>query len=355
MASGDGRPPRSLRQTQNNNSTFTPDGTRGVRATRFMKIWLIVTAKVLATAALLYWLLAGTDFQDLKRSMSLTSVWPIAAAVTLHMLGFVLGAFRWWLVARDAGINQPFSALFPSYYLGVFLNNFLPTGIGGDVVRIAHLKHRKISLRRLVASSVGDRIIGLTVVLCTGVTALSFFPGVALTRSTRALLMLAVLGGIGLFWLATRPAVGAYLDHLLNRFSSTRWRKAGLQTLQLLHRIPQRTSLVLAAAALSLVVQSCIISAYYILALSIDIGQPLLLYFFVIPVVFLAATLPISIGGLGVREGVFVTLLVATGVDKAAALSLSLLYLVVLWLSSLPGALVLIGIPKRRSIGPHTT
>ncbi|KPK53730.1 MAG: hypothetical protein AMS22_07020 [Thiotrichales bacterium SG8_50] len=322
---------------------------------RSMKLWLIVTAKILATGALLYWLLAGTDFQNLERSISSTNAGAITAAVALHVLGFVLGGFRWWLVARDAGIDRPFGALFPSYYLGVFLNNFLPTGIGGDVVRIAHLKHRQVSLRKLVASSVGDRIIGLAVVLCTGVTALSFFPGIALTRSTRVLLITAVLVGICLFWLATRPTVGAYLDHLVVRFKSTKWRKAGLQTLQLLHRIPQRTGLVLAAAALSLIVQSCIISAYYILAISIDIWQPLLLYFFVIPVVFLAATLPISIGGLGVREGVFVTLLVAAGVDKAAALSLSLLYLAVLWLSSLPGALVLLGLAKHPppALTPH--
>jgi hypothetical protein len=68
-----------------------------------------------------------------------------------------------------------------------------------------------------------------------------------------------------------------------------------------------------------------------------------------IPAVFLAASLPVSIGGLGVREGTLVGMLVTAGADLKTAINLSLAYLLVLWISSVPGALVILSSRIRKN------
>ena len=69
---------------------------------------------------------------------------------------------------------------------------------------------------------------------------------------------------------------------------------------------------------------------------------PITVYFAAVPLAFVAASVPISLGGLGVREGVLAGLMMAAGVDKHGAVALAVLFLAVLWVSVLPGLLLFV-------------
>ena len=99
---------------------------------------------------------------------------------------------------------------------------------------------------------------------------------------------------------------------------------------------------ILIAFVISAVGQSLIVLVYYIIGSILTIDLPISAYFIAIPAVFLASSLPISIGGLGVREGTLVAIMITFGVNPQIAINLSLIYLIVLWLSSLPGSLVML-------------
>ncbi len=88
--------------------------------------------------------------------------------------------------------------------------------------------------------------------------------------------------------------------------------------------------------------QSAVIAAYYILGKTVGITLSLFAYFGIIPIVFLAGALPVSVGGIGVRESALVGLLVAIGINTQLAIALSLLFLFVLLVSSLPGGVVML-------------
>lgn len=87
--------------------------------------------------------------------------------------------------------------------------------------------------------------------------------------------------------------------------------------------------------------QALAIWIYYYLGTNIGIELSPATYYVIIPIVFLVTNIPLSIGGLGIREGALVALLVSVNINSQLAITLSLLYLFVLWLSSAPGVAVM--------------
>ncbi len=308
---------------------------------------LMMALKLAITAGLLYYLLSGVDLSRLQEIVMTVSPATFAAAIMLHIISYGVGGLRWWLLANNAGLALPFRAVLPSYYLGIFFNNFLPTGVGGDIVRILHLRRPQVSLRLLIASTVSDRLIGLIVVFATGLFAFTALEHVQFDDSTRVILFSLALAAIVSTWLFATDWFETLIARLTHRYRHTRVLKSILEIVTTLHDMKKRRGLIVGAIGLSLLIQSLIILCYYFLALGIGLDQPLLLFFAIIPVVIIATNLPISIGGLGVREGALVSLLVLSGTPPDAALGLSLVYLAVFWCASLPGLVVMM-LPSTR-------
>jgi glycosyltransferase 2 family protein len=303
---------------------------------------LTVGAKAAITAVLLYLVFSSVDLARLPDAIAGVRPETFVFTVLLHVAAYLLGALRWWLLARQAGVPLSFTAVIPSYYLGIFSNNFLPTGVGGDLVRILHLQRMNVGMRPLIAATISDRLIGLAAVLATALAATSLGGDLNLGQSTRATILGTAIVAAASIWVFATDGFGAFADRLARRFQHTRIRRTILETVQSLHRLRDHKALVGLALGLSVVVQSLITISYYLLARDIGLDQPPWLFFAVIPVVFLVAALPISLGGLGVREGTFVMLMTAAGADRHLAVSVSVAYLAAFWSSTLPGVLGLL-------------
>jgi uncharacterized protein (TIRG00374 family) len=309
---------------------------------KFAKNGFLIIIKLLITAGFIYWLYTNADRETIKRSLALIAPMQLLGATFLNIGVFWLGAYRWWLLLRRAGAATSFQQIAPSYYLGVFFNNLLPTSMGGDVVRTVHLKMRGLSTRVLVGSAMIDRIIGLSTVVVMGTVSIMFSPDIRLSVGNRALLLLLVVAAFSFLWLALTPTFLKLIEKLVLRYHHTRIRKALLDVIVLCYSYKSAKNIIFLAFGITLVMQSLVIMIYYYLGTAVGIQLPLITYFAIIPVVFLAASIPVSIGGLGIREGVLVGLLLSANIDIQHAIALSLLYLLVLWLSSLPGAIVLL-------------
>ena len=145
------------------------------------------------------------------------------------------------------------------------------------------------------------------------------------------------------------PAIGRWLDEVSQRHHSGRIGRFLVETALLVHQYRCHGPLLFNALVMTVVLQSLVISAYIMLALGTGLDLPVITFFALIPIVVLASNLPISLGGLGVREGVLVALLVVVGVDEQQAISLSLLYLFINWIATLPGGYVAFNLRRRRS------
>lgn len=307
--------------------------------------------KAVFTSGLIYLLLTRFDAQQASNLLSHTHISALLVAIALHALVFLCGNLRWWLLLRHIQPACSFGETAPAYYLGLFCNNFLPTGFGGDVVRVTYLSARNHEVNKLISSTLVDRVLGLLVLLLTGLLAIPMQNTFSEAERQAFLLLtsVALAAMVILFsgWMLAYPVLAKrfYQNSLSGK--SIFFRKAHTAMTQLLDliRLYQRAPwLLLSGVAFSLLIQVLVILVYAILGDSLGIELSLASYFLMIPLVMLATNIPVSLGGLGLREGALVAMLVGMGADYQQGVLLSLLYLLVLWLTTLPGGLVLLKI-----------
>lgn len=311
---------------------------------------LLWIAKAVVTLGIGYWLASSVDLGMVGLILAQAKFAYLLFSCAILTVVILIGCVRWRMLIGHLGLVIPMRLALPSYYLGMFFNNFLPTGVGGDLARTVHLKLHGHGIKPLISSALADRTIGLAVMLMLGGISLVLSPELRLDPDRKlylaGLIALGLAGGAVLFWFSNRLP----LESLSRRYQHTRLRRGLIEIVHLL--TTYRTALrgVLAAVLLSVVMQSLAIVTYYLLARSVGIELSLITFFAFVSMVQVAASLPISLGGLGVREGVLVALLAGVGVDVQLGVALSLLFLLTLWLCSLPGAAVLVFARARRPV-----
>lgn len=321
-------------------------------ASKRYRRYLLLAAKAAVTGVLLAWLFSRTDTDQLGESLARAHPGYLVLALCTHFAGFLIGGMRWWLILRRLAPTTLLRSVLPSYFLGLFFNNFLPSSMGGDAVRVLHLRLSGLSTQALIGSSLMDRAIGLFAVLCMTTAAAFFLPPDYLPPMLVPILLAVTLGAAGILWLLSLRATASILEHLTRAHAQTRIRRWLLEIAALCHISAHTRRAIFAPLLLGFVTQSLVILSYYLLAVGLGINVSLALFFVIVPLTFIAASLPLSLGGLGIREGVFVSLLTANGVDAHSAVAISILYLIVLLGTSLPGSLTLL-LPARAQEEPR--
>jgi hypothetical protein len=304
-----------------------------------MKIALLIL-KLTITVSLCVWLYMRVDLQALQEGLARLGVLTIVLGVMLHVTVVFLSASRWWILLQYTHASIPFFRAFPSYYLGVFFNNFLPTGFGGDTVRVLHMRGHGISMKSLVSASVVDRTIGFATIFIVGMLGVIVSEELRIPNHSKAILFGLFIGCLLVAgWLLSQRG-GQLIESLAKKYRHTRVRSWILDVLRTCYSYRAEKTRILLAMAITATGYAMVILTYYLLGSGLGLDISVTTYIVTIPAIFLAASLPISIGGLGIREGTLVAMLVAAGADFHLAITLSLLYLIVFWISTLPGAVV---------------
>lgn len=303
-----------------------------------MSPWL----KAAISATLLALLLVILPWQEVREAIARVppAVWlgVLGGFVAGHALGIV--KWRLFVNAARAGIGGADAVL--CYSAGLFTNLCLPSIIGGDIVRIALAG--KVTRRPEAAlwGGVMDRLTDLLalalLVLVGGVLARDHVQGWFAQALTVALAV-----GFGLVVLAL-PLV---LRRPLAAWPRRVRRPLG-RGLVGLRRLWRRPALALLGLGLSLTIQGSFVLLNAWLGRSIGIDVGLAAWFLVWPLAKLTALLPISLGGLAVREGSLAALLLPFGVPAALSVVCSLLWQSVLIAGGLLGGLAWLILGRRR-------
>jgi len=290
-----------------------------VRALRRMALPLRILASVVMLALLLT---RAPVRASLPAWTSRSTAWLVAALVAT-LLGVVLAALRWRQVLVTLGVRAQVRTLLSLYLAGQFVGNFLPSTVGGDVLRFSRLSARTGDSPDSFASVVLERLTGWLVLPVITLVGLAVNPGlrhlgvasdVALLTSLATLAVLAlVIVGTGNRWLGRRLAGRAGW-----------WRFAGAVHLGVEH-FRRRPLAALGVLAVGFAYQLVVVAAAFLAAraLGLTIGLTAVIAF--MPAVAIAQVLPISLGGLGLREGAFVLFLHPLGVSTPDAVALGLL------------------------------
>lgn len=250
----------------------------------------------------------------------------IALAATFFGISYLLGALRFQWLLHAADLPARYAVLLRAYLIGNFFNLVLPGLILGDVYRLTDARRDAGSGSAILGLVVLERLLGFSAL---GVMALIAAP--LLPAETASTTLRASVAAVGIaitaapFCALTRPgrAIGAAIASQLAKWWP-RAGEAGAGALEAAAVAARKPGLLVRTFGLSLANQWLPVGA--VIALSVPLDHAVAWYWFaaIVPFVTLASLLPISIGGTGVREALFVALFGAVGMRAEVALSLSL-------------------------------
>jgi uncharacterized membrane protein YbhN (UPF0104 family) len=278
-------------------------------------------------------LLRNFEFDSLAERFAGQSRFWLVAAATVTVVQILLAGLRWDQIIKGLGARMPLEAVMRVTYIGTFFNSWLLGNIGGDAARAALAPEGGIGRIKIIYSVLFDRVttlagLGLVmlpvIALNIGPLARSFPAFGALAVAALPLIVLTAIG-----WIA--PLIGRQATGVIARI-----RELGLSW-RLLCRAPVRLGAALAIAGAS---QIAIPAVAYLLARAQHLDVAFLDFLILIPPVVLLSSLPISIGGWGVRENAMIIALAPIGVASGSALLISVQLALLASLLSLPGGAV---------------
>jgi uncharacterized protein (TIRG00374 family) len=267
-------------------------------------------------------------------------IW-VCGALILFGASHLMGSYQWLILLRSEGITVSWRKTVSFYFVGLFFNNFLIGNLGGDVFRMVDVRRLSKNGTGAVSTVFFDRFAGLFVLSGMAVVAA---PWMITQGDIRFHLRLPILGliigwGFVLFLLFNRKFARpfAWLIRLMIPHHIMLKAREVYEKIFILGR---DKALLLRVLCLSIVVQSARIMTHYFLGRSLGVTLSPLYYFLIIPIVAVMASLPLSVGGIGLREQTGVVLFGAVGIAALQAFSLEFMAYLVAIVSSLPGGIV---------------
>jgi uncharacterized membrane protein YbhN (UPF0104 family) len=307
---------------------------------------VIIALKSTVSIGLLWLLFSRVDVARLWTIARTASAIWLLGALALYLAMILTSAWRWGLLLKAQGLVFSFKKLTSSFLVATFFNNFLPSNIGGDVIRIAD-----------TAPAAGSKTLATTVVLLDrgiGLLGLVLMAAVGATVGPR-LGDAAGAVGAGVLWVGFGVATAIATVALLFPATFTRL----LYPLRLLHAewVDERLARLTAAlsrfrgapAALggcfagAVVVQTVLVAFYLAIAHSMRIPIGFAELAVIVPVTFIVQMIPMSMNGFGVREATFGFYFTHLGLPLESALLVSFVGAALIMLFSLSGGVAYLG------------
>lgn len=306
-----------------------------------MKRHILVLGKLGVSLALLGYLFSTTDLSALMRRVRTGDLLLVLVAVTLYILMLGLATWRWGLLLQAQGFAAPLRHLSASYLVASFFNNFLPSNIGGDVIRVRDSSRLTGSTTTSLAVVAIDRVLGFGALYA--LAALAFVAGDAAVRGligARPVILGLGVVFAGLAYVFFRPGTTGRLM-VATGLSRVGWLNRQFEMVQTAVRVyRERIGSVALAFVASLALQALLVLYFYFVARALRIPLAADVAFMIVPLCTLVQAIPISFNGWGLRESVFIVYFAQVGLSRDSALAVSLVGAGLIVLLSLSGAIV---------------
>lgn len=284
---------------------------------------LLTGGKLVVGLALLAILVDKADLRALVARLASVDLGWLVLVLLLPHVGIWLSTMKWRILLRRSGVDAPMTRLLALYLVGTFFNNFLPTMVGGDVVKAYQLGRESGDTASVAAATFMERYLGLAALISLLPLILFQDQVVDAWPVVRWIVGFAVLGfactlvaftplGTALLEREWQPPVGAALLPALRKTARkiTRFRHS-----------PRAVAISLVVSLLFYLVTAA--SSWAALrSVGSEVGFVYMLS--IVPLVLLAALVPVSLNGLGITEGGYALLLGLAGVPAVSAVAMAL-------------------------------
>jgi uncharacterized protein (TIRG00374 family) len=290
----------------------------------------ILIAKLSVSVILFYLLISKVGGKTILYNVRLLDPVAFFAAVGLYIISSYLSTMRWKLLVP---YQSKTSRLFSIYMIGSFFNTYMPGIIGGDAVKAYYLnkelqttgsaskpqdqKEVTPSLAVAIASVFMDRYIGLSALLALGILAFPFGIGYLESASVQWPVIWFVPAATSVFIVSSilifKFRIGGRLRFLF-------------KTYQYFQFYGSKKNILGRCFIYSIIIQLLSILSIYVLAKGLSLNTSFLSLLIFVPIIVLVSFLPVSISGIGLREGAFIFLLGSTGIPAEKSMTLSIIW-----------------------------
>jgi len=303
------------------------------------KATLILLAKLAVSAGLLAFFLSKLDFAQFWSTLRRADVGYVSLALVAYLVGQVISAIRWTVLSRPLGFHMGLTGMTTYYLIGMFFNLFAPGTVGGDLSKIFYLTRegQKSSTEswgaatlRATVSVVADRAVGMCVLVWLGAAGLLLFADYAIPPTVRLVT----------FALAAGLLVGGLCLPLITRFLPNDSHPLVGKLRVALEGYGRDSRAIPIAMGLSLAVHLLQTGMHVVMGKALSMDLPFSFCLILYPLVGTFAAIPISFGGIGLRESGYMFLLGVLGFASEKGIAFGLLLFIIVALDSLLGGVL---------------
>ncbi len=293
-----------------------------------------VFLKIAVSVALIATLLYKSDTQKYIELIRHSSPVYLLIALLLTVSSIIVSAYKWQLLTIAQGFAVPLRSLVSSYFVGLFFNNFMPTSIGGDVVRVYDLRKITKDGPAAAASVVAERVLAsftLGLIVLSGVA----FGSGYLTRYLPLVVAFIVVCMASLITVLYAQRFCAVLE----KFESALAKKLKSTAESMRSSIEHRPTLA-KVLIYSFIFQLIVVTINIFILKALGLNVPIAFVLLSIPIISAITMLPVSFNGLGVREATYVYFFSQVGLSTEESIAVSVYFFLIVTLVSLIGGVI---------------
>ncbi len=280
------------------------------------------------------------SIQEVWNEFKNVNIWWLVVSFSLHGLGLLISAVRWQILIKAQGDSVPLSFLAKSYLVGNFFNTILPSRIGGDVVRIWDGSKYSKTVLKSSAIILVERLTGIIVLLLFALGSALFRLDMA--QKVPVIWVSLIMGLLGLA--AVLLFFTPFIEKIINKIPSKGFLKKIIQkTIEFRSTIifyKTKKAALLKAFGWAFLLQANVILHFFLIGKALHLHIKIVDYLVFIPIVMLIQLIPITINGLGLREGAYIEIFEFYGIAPESAFSFALIDVAFMLIIGIIGAII---------------
>ena len=289
--------------------------------------------KYTLSLSLLYYVIA-TYGDDMQKTLGIINYHYILLVFFISFIQYVLSAYRWMYISSKNGSEMNFLYCLKFYYISTFINNILPGGVVGDIYRAYSAResdNNLINLSKSVQGIVFERLSGQIMMFFIFLISLTFF---FLINAKYVAFLFTVVPVLLITFIIYIVVKKIYFNKISSNEIVINFRKIFSGKIFWNHTI------------ISFFVVLSYIVIYIISAEALGLSIDYFAFFVFTPIVLFSMTLPVSIGGWGVREGTALLIAFLLGLSASSSISVAVMYGILNLFCSLPGLYFLLSLRR---------
>lgn len=289
---------------------------------------------------LIYIILRRIDFSQLKLLFSNVQFKYVFLILSLLAMQTLIKAYKWHILMKAKNLNVPVTKIFQLDYVSTFLSLFFPSSISVDIFRGYGISKEMVTKKDAASSIIADRLISLFALLFLANLSVYLFLNLIQNLNLVYLISLILIGLVLLSIILSNNYLSRIFTHNATKINSFKIVQKLNELRQSVVNYKNHKLSLLAVFSLSLIMQISRIFIYFFAALALKNQIPIQYFIAFVPVIMLVIMLPISMAGIGVREGSFIYFFTAIGLAYSTAFAISFLVSILVIVAVLPGGVI---------------